>query len=264
MANKKNAGLYQSPYDPRDYKLKDLLPLGAFQIPENFQTEDIPFIYDQGESSECAACAYNNIRFLQEREQSGLTEKFSPSFNYGNRLDGETFEGMYLRSVCSKGREGSVLYKELPGFYTAKVAINKVKANKAELLKKAKPFAISSYYTCNSRKEVQTAIITCKGVMVGIPILNCLIKPKNGTVIYNPKKDVQSYGGHAVTITGWKTEQDGSFYWRLLNSWGDKWGDHGYVWLPESYPWIDKAYVIVDEIMEMQFNDYKKQYYGIN
>ena len=39
------------------------------------------------------------IRYLQESDTdnggSGITEKFSPSFTYGNRIPGEDFEGMY-------------------------------------------------------------------------------------------------------------------------------------------------------------------------
>lgn len=67
-------------------------------------------------------------------------------------------------------------------------------------------------------------------------------------------------GGHAVTITGWSYINN-KFHWRLLNSWGNDWGDNGYAWLPEDYPWIENAYAIVDTSTKMKFDDYIMKYY---
>lgn len=257
-------GLIPSPYDKRDYKFSDLVPASAFLIPKEYQTEEFPFVYNQGSTSECAACSYNAIRYLQEhdRKQSEINEPFSPSFTYGNRIDGEIFEGMYLRSVCSKGREGSVLYSEMPGFYDVNTCVAKVNERKEDLLKKAKPFRITSYYKCSHRIEIQAAIMNCKAALIGIYVFPCFYSPnEKGEIIYNPKKDVENDGGHAVVITGWKTDKDGKLWWRVLNSWGKEWGDHGYCWLPEEYPWFDSAYVIVDIVNEYKFARYKKDYY---
>jgi cathepsin C len=32
---------------------------------------------------------------------------------------------------------------------------------------------------------------------------------------------------HSVLITGWG-EEDGEKYWKVLNSWGTRWGEDGY------------------------------------
>ena len=72
--------LFQSPYDSRDYKFKDIVPLGAFPIPLNYETKRTPFIFDQGQSSMCCAASFATIRYMQESDVenggSGITEPF--------------------------------------------------------------------------------------------------------------------------------------------------------------------------------------------
>ena len=65
--------LYKSPYDSRDYKFKDLVPLGAFKIPDNYETERTPFIFDQRTSSMCCAASFSTIRYMQEADTNNRT-----------------------------------------------------------------------------------------------------------------------------------------------------------------------------------------------
>jgi hypothetical protein len=46
---------------------------------------------------------------------------------------------------------------------------------------------------------------------------------------YDP---AQCTGGHAIVISGYHTQPDGT-YFLLHNSWGEKWGDGGYAWIHE-------------------------------
>jgi hypothetical protein len=258
----KNNTLLKSPYDPRDYKLSEHIPLAAAgDLPDEYETENAPFVYDQGKTSMCCACAYNAIRYLQENSSSGLQEPLSPAFTYGNQDENETFEGMYLRSCCKKGREGSILLRELDVFYTKPEAMSLVKANRENFLIKADNYKIESFFVCNSRIEIQQAILEYKGVITGIPIYDCMFSVgSDGIVNYDPYKDIDSSGGHAVAITGWKNINN-VFHWVVLNSWGTEWGDSGYCYLPESYPWIDRAYVVVDDDSSKVYEDYIKEFY---
>lgn len=257
-------GLRKSPYDKRDYKFKNLNIYGAVKIPDNYESPDFPFVYDQGSSSMCCACAYSAVRYLQEsgEDGSGLTEPFSPAFTYGNRDASENFEGMYLRSCCKRGRFGSLLLRDLEGFYSVSKAVALVNFKKQEFFKKAEPFRIENFYVCHSRRETQTAIYTTKGVIIGIPVFECLYNTgKDGYVKYDPSKDIDNAGGHAVALTGWKVDEKGNFYWRMLNSWGKEWADGGYCWLPESYPWMEDAYALVDDKTNKAFEQYLKENY---
>ena len=258
-------GIYASPYDERDYKLDELIPKGAIDIPKEYSSKEPPFIYDQGKSSECAACSYNTIRFMQESDiesgGSGITEKFSPSFTYGNRLDGEDFEDMYLRSVCKKGRDGSIPWSVYPGFYTYAKCKLQFTLNKTHWLELARPFRISSFYQCTSREQIQQAIIECKAVLAGINVLECIYKVgKDGIVNYDKNKDLMSFGGHAVTVIGWRTDENNQLWYKVVNSWGYDYGDNGIMWIPEKYPWLEQPWAIVDYVMETKWEEYKENY----
>lgn len=262
-------GIVPSPQDDRDYKFSDLVPLSAsVKLPRQYESPMTPFVYDQGISNECAACAYNTIRYLQESNTenggSGIDEPFSPSFNYANRIEGEDFEGMYLRSVCKKGKEGSIPYRIFPGFYTYHVCKAKFEENAEYYKKMAEPFKITSYYQCNDRTSVMRAIMETGGVITGVWVYESLYNPDDkGVIHYDPKTDTENYGGHAITIVGWKWEKENDkdkLYWRIQNSWGVNWGDNGRAWLPYEYPWVENAWAIVDLNTKLKWENYKKQF----
>lgn len=252
-------------YDKNAYKLSDLIPMKAMKIPKRYESPRAPFVYDQGDSSQCASCAYNYIRYLQEADVenggSGINTKFAPSFNYANRPEGEDFEGMYIKTVCSKGREGSIPWGAFPGFYSYAKCKQEFYKNKDRWLEMAEPFAISYYYQCSSREQVQQAIIETKGVIVGINVLDCIydVGP-DGIVHYDPKKDIKGYGGHALCITGYFTTDNDDLWWIVQNSWGEEYGDGGRIYLPERFPWLSVPYAIVDYNIYNKWSDYSLKY----
>lgn len=257
--------LYQSPYDSRDYKFKQLIPVGAFPIPDEYETPRTPFLFDQGESSMCCAASFSTIRYMQESDVnmggSGITEPFSPTFTYANRLDGEDFEGMYVRSCCKKGKEGALPYSILPGFYSLGEAKRRFNEKKDLYLEMAKPFAINSYYQCSSREQVQMAIMQTKGVIGALNVYKCFYNPdKDGYVRYSRFIHRKSDGGHAVVICGWRKDRTGKLWWRVQNSWGIDYGDYGRCWIPEDMPWLDHPFAIVDTNFSTRWEEYKKEH----
>lgn len=256
--------LIQSPYDKRDYKFKSIIT-AAFNLPDNYESPQTPFVFDQGTSSMCCACAYNTIRFLQENDTStggsGINIPFSPAFTYANRDEGQDYEGMIIRDCCAKGVDGSLPYNKFPGFMSYTDAKKVFSQNKNEFLKEAAPFKIDSYYICGSRNEVRTAIITTKAVLIGIPVYDCLYEPDaNGYIHYDPHVYIDSDGGHAVILVGWKIDENGKLWWIMQNSWGRQYGNKGRVYLPEDYPWIDNAYALVDNVKNINWEEYKQKY----
>lgn len=258
------SGFIKSPYDKRDYNFKQYVPLQAIDIPKNYESDQMDFIYDQQKSSECCACAFNSLRYLQESKQTKLNQAFSPTYTYGSRDPLENYEGMYIRNCLKKARTaGSILYSELPGFYSVNDSMKLVNRKKADYLIKGEPYRISGFYVCRSREAMQTAIITCMGIMTGIPVFDSLYDvTSDGVVNYDPNRDIKDNGGHCILITGWKTDKDDKLWWRCLNSWGANWGDNGYFWLPEEYPLIEDCFTATDEIIEMTFEEYRQKFYS--
>lgn len=257
-------GLNPSKKDIRDYKYSDLLGGRPIKdLPQNYESDMPYFVYNQGESSMCCACALNSIRYMQEHKnsQSELTKALSPCFTYGNRNQGHEYEGMQLREACKKARDGQVLFSVLPHFTNVEMAIQLVNERKDELMEKAHPFRITSFYTCDTVDEIKSAIMETQAVLIGIPIYKCFYYPnENGEIKYCPIFKGKNYGGHAQAIVGWKTDKYGKLWWKSLNSWGEEWGKDGYCWLPENYPWMDSAYVLVDEVTEMKFKQYVNKF----
>lgn len=257
------SGLLKQPVDKRDWKLEKLIPMGAIKLPEEYEPDrtDVP-VYDQGNSSECCACAYSTIRFVQE-QKSGLTEPFAPSFTYANRLPDEHFEGMYLRSCLKQGKYGSVLWREMPFFGSVSKCVSYFNRHKIDLLNKAKNYKIDSYYVARTDEEIKTGIYLTGACLCGVECQQSIFKPDERNIVkYIPHG--KTYGGHALTCLGWKLI-DGKEHWIIRNSWGKDYGDNGNFYISfEDFRKIvmDDVYVIVDSDTKYMFEEYKHKFYG--
>lgn len=72
---------------------------------------------------------------------------------------------------------------------------------------------------------------------IGISIYKSFEKffsnPSNAKKVYSSKvkktfKNDELVGGHAVSIVGWGTDEEGTDFWLIRNSWGRDWADKGY------------------------------------
>jgi C1A family cysteine protease len=81
-------------------------------------------------------------------------------------------------------------------------------------------------------KDIITAISLEYPVIFGARISREFYGYRPGTILTVPKKSI--VGGHALTIVGYSKCAKG-YKFRVVNSWGSRWGDNGYCWIDEKY-----------------------------
>lgn len=92
----------------------------------------------------------------------------------------------------------------------------------------------------NMLKGIERALAEGFPVVVGATIYDTFVPDPVTGIIPNPKLTDTAIGGHCWDIVG----DDGAVpQKRMLNSWGEDWGQKGCAWLPDLYP-IDEAHVI--------------------
>jgi len=271
-------GIFLSPEDPRDYRLRDVIngskPVCLTQQAGERLYEALPAYYripgfdkdinhfDQGDSGMCGACAAAYTRHAREKKQTLFANKFSPAYIYAHRSGIEdTTEGMYIRDIFSiLQKYGCCSWKNFPGFGTYKKIRKIYKKYAAKLDPIAAKYKIDSYYAINvdDTEEIKRAVYALNAVIISVPCYeNCgpdwteeEVK-ENGKWVpmawpqvseYDPEHCGELRGYHAMTITGWTSKG-----WVVENSWGGDWGKHGAAVLPYDYP-IMEAWTGIDTI----------------
>jgi len=85
----------------------------------------------------------------------------------------------------------------------------------------------------------KTTIKSKAPIIFGMSIFPSFIS-KNVTDIPMPEPDEAVLGGHAALLVGYDDEES---CWIVLTSWGDKFGDKGFLYLPYDYFFKEKKYV---------------------
>lgn len=83
---------------------------------------------------------------------------------------------------------------------------------------------VTMYSEIASVQEIKNAIAAHGAVVTAVNATNAFLAYKSGTFNENAAGDVN----HAITIIGW---DDNRHAWLLKNSWGEDWGEKGYMWM---------------------------------
>lgn len=101
----------------------------------------------------------------------------------------------------------------------------------SDLDSKAKKHRILSYQRITDSYEAKIAIASRGGVGASFPVTEQWFRAEKG-VIEAPRQGAEIVGSHAVTLIGYS---DAERRFTFKNSWGKKWGDGGFGYLPYDF-----------------------------
>jgi len=231
-------------------------------LPASFSLKQYaPLPGDQAEFGTCVAwAAAYSARTISESialnrlNQSETTQNtFSPTHIYRN-----------IRPDDSTGMSGAQIYSALDYMRdTGAVKMLDIERllsfTRIDLsyFKTSRKYPIAGYVTLFSREDRQKqALITRivkKSLTEGKPVIIGMNTPDS----FNDAKDVwrpaenpqRFFYGHALCVIGYDDNRYGGAF-EVLNSWGRKWGNGGYIWIPYHVfvDFVIEAYELIDNI----------------
>jgi len=222
--------------DFRDYKF------GYTYVPKDLPSKvDLrrffPVAYNQGSLGSCtaqaiaAACQYELV------QHKGKAGSFTPSrlfIYYNERYLENTIPydaGSTLRSGVKSLNKWGFCEEELYPY----IIKDFVKKPSQKVYEAAYPRRIYQYGRVNQdRESLCFNLADSQPIVFGFAVYESFESKKVGSsgVVPFPKSDESCLGGHAVTLVGYDKNKQ---VYIFRNSYGSKWGDNGYGYLPFSY-----------------------------
>ena len=217
------------------------LAVGSTNLPSIVNLEQYsPRILHQGSQGSCSgwasAYAARTVSYSQATNQNPDDVAFSPSFLY-NQIALPRCQGAYLRDgMEAMVKIGSLPFREFG--YTDQTCqiFPDNRDQEAASLYRIKGYNRLSQGASNYSTDIQgikqhlaQGAPVVIGMMVGQSFQNGMI----GKKVWNPtSSDYRglNLGGHAMCVIGYDDQYQGGAF-RIMNSWGPRWGDNGYVWI---------------------------------
>ncbi|MBZ9630098.1 C1 family peptidase [Salegentibacter sp. LM13S] len=207
--------------------LPDTLP-AAFDLSEN-----LPPVGDQGELGSCVSWATSYyMKSYQEKIESDLPYSeatiFSPSYTY-NQLTDEDCGGTSIPETLSLIEDQGVAVLELFP-YTATECESQPDEAVIEAAAEARISDFKSLSGENMLAEMKTLITQQQPVIIGAVLSPEFGKTDSfGLSAYRTHTvDYDDVTCHAMLVIGFDDEVSA---FKVVNSWGEAWGDNGFVWI---------------------------------
>lgn len=197
-------------------------------------SSNFPAPGDQGQQSSCVgwSTAYA-LKTYQEKIEIGWSlntpsHLFSPAFIYNQIVIGND-QGAYIRDALNLAVQvGVSTLSTMP--YSDRDYVTQPSFS---AFAEASLYKATNWYRINDTDQIKAALVNRKPVVCGIAVYESLYYISGSDSVYNTAQG-RLLGGHAVTIVGYDDNKFGGAF-KIINSWGVRWGDNGYFWLPYSF-----------------------------
>lgn len=230
--------------DVRDYQA--VYTASAAKFPNEFELKTVR-IKNQGNVGSCVAHSLSSIIEYYNNVQNNDPTEMSIGYIYGNRSTSEhNGSGMVMRDALEVVRKyGDVPKSEfLKGFALDNVevplAITLYNLEKDKLFEQGYPHRISQYCRVNTVNAVKASILAGNPVLIAMMWYDDM-EVVDGVLTTSYQG---SAGGHCMFIYGWN-----EIGWKVQNSWGEDWGNHGTMIVPYDMP-IEECWTLTDDIIE--------------
>jgi len=237
-------GCNPSPKDDRDY-IKEINERWNLSSLQNNKEIDITSfdlsdkmgnILNQGDTNSCTGHAATYLMNILLSRTLGKSSdyKINPFFNYYwaryySNLDTDSDLGAYIRGALS-----GLVHK---GIWSCNM--NSPYQTPPEDYKEEDTFKLKGYERVDQGSNSLTEDLI--SILFGEKLpLYCCVKIVDRFVdswtgkIRNTDFD-HTGGWHAMTVVGFKLDNDNDVWFKTANSWGKSWGDNGFAWIHEDY-----------------------------
>lgn len=234
----KTGGYLPGEPDPRDFKFN--LKYGATSLPRKFESDRKCYVHDQGQFNNCAAHSLSEYIEIVLNSNNKYKEISFPWF-YGNRRYTENHgQGLNDRELLKTAQKDGGLYlSDYPKVEEMPEAMYTFNELYPQFRDKALKMRIGNYYKCDTVQSVKEAIYKYGAVLFGTILFDSFGKVATGETLYMNEPIIQHdsletmVGGHMMVLIGWDDNNKGGHF-ICKNSWGEKFGDNGYFYVPYS------------------------------
>lgn len=193
---------------------------------------NLPPVGDQGLQSSCVGWSVGyGLKSFQEKVESNQSFLFSPAYIYNQLNNGQDGGINIIDAMNLISQQGACLWSDMP--YSDKDFTRKPTLSAID---NASKYKIDFWRQVNvlDIKEVKAQVNAGFPVVIGSVVdegfINGGAKLKNSYIW--AKASGKPKGNHAMLVIGY---DDNKKAFKLMNSWGTKWGDNGYGWVDYNY-----------------------------
>ena len=237
-------------FDATEFAKREKIEETRAELPDSASLKKYtPLLYPQIGST-CVAFSFAHARTILYAKKLNWTDKqkittlsFSPFFiYYRNKTSGDLGckSGLNIEVAAKdvlKNGIAPIVDVEYPDYYPfsgTALCIDKkgdtYPPAMASDLKSAQNFKIDALYAVTSIAEIKTALFN------GMPVILCLYLPtsfntvKGDLWVPQSTDKISKLNGHALIAVGYDENKYGGAI-ELMNSWGEKWGNKGFIWV---------------------------------